>query len=216
MKELGPIFNRLTDVAQCPRGSVEDYYVQNFKAPSKGFFVECGAGNGLIQTNTAYLDRKLGWSGILIESHDLLFSELEKNRSHERVKCVHETVGAHGKEVMFNEIVFDGSAGSQYLGWSAVVDKGGRFAKKKKSKSITAVLQENNAPRVIDYCVIDVESAYDEVVSNLDLDAFHIKLLAVEFKPPGRYCDLVNRILSKGYSLRHIIPEGHDYIFEKA
>jgi len=195
---------------------VEDYYLKNFEIPREGFFVECGAGNGLIQPNTAFLERKLGWSGILIESHDLLFSELEKNRATGRVQCVHATVGVHDKEVIFDEIHYDGTPHSECLGCSSIVDVKTKFARKKKCKSITSVLREASAPSVIDYCVIDVEYAAADVIHTLDLDAFLIRFLAVELKPEDRYCQAVNYILSKGYLLKRILPIGPDYLFVKA
>jgi len=214
-KELGPIFNQLSSLDQCAPGAVEAYYLKHFAVGRNGFFVECGAGNGLVQTNTGHLQRELGWSGLLIESHDLLYSELIKNRVRAGVKCLHETVGPDNGEVLFDEIIYDGSPWSEYLGRSSIVNKQGRFTTRKTARGMSRILREHDAPRIIDYCVIDVEDSAPAVLRTLNLDEFSVKFLAVEMRRVGDYCNAVNSILAKGYSLKHITPDGQDYIFVK-
>jgi hypothetical protein len=129
--------------------------------------------------------------------------------------CLAETVGAHDKEVIFNEIHYDGKPDSHYLGCSSIVSAETRFAKKKTCKGLTSILRENHAPKIIDYCVIDVEYGAADALQGLDLDEFLIRFLAVELKPEDRYCQAINRLLSKGYALRQILQIGPDYIFVK-
>ena len=50
----------------------------NFK---DGFYIECGAYNGVDQSNTWYLENSLNWRGILIEPNKKSFNELTTNRS---------------------------------------------------------------------------------------------------------------------------------------
>lgn len=46
-----------------------------------GFFVECGAYDGEMRSNTLVLERKLGWNGLLVEADPINFSKmLLKNR----------------------------------------------------------------------------------------------------------------------------------------
>ena len=47
---------------------------------SNGFYIECGANDGVNQSNTWYFEKKLNWSGLLIEPIDSVFKELKKNR----------------------------------------------------------------------------------------------------------------------------------------
>ncbi len=44
------------------------------------FFIECGALDGELRSNTLYLERVLGWDGLLIEADPDNFKELEWKR----------------------------------------------------------------------------------------------------------------------------------------
>jgi len=47
----------------------------NFK---DGFYIECGANDGVNQSNTWYFEKNLNWRGILIEPNKQIFEELKK------------------------------------------------------------------------------------------------------------------------------------------
>jgi hypothetical protein len=56
-------------------------YTKIFKnTVRKGFFVEIGARNGLVTSNTLFFERQLGWTGLLIEPNPKDFQQLAKNR----------------------------------------------------------------------------------------------------------------------------------------
>lgn len=47
----------------------------------KGFFIECGALDGQVRSNTLFMEQHLGWQGILIEADPKNYQKLlEKNR----------------------------------------------------------------------------------------------------------------------------------------
>ena len=54
----------------------------NFK---DGFYIECGANDGVNQSNTWYFEKNLNWRGILIEPNKQIFEELKKNRSSKNI-----------------------------------------------------------------------------------------------------------------------------------
>ncbi|XP_011135246.1 uncharacterized protein LOC105180701 isoform X2 [Harpegnathos saltator] len=52
-----------------------------FEDKRNGFFIECGAYDGETRSNTLYLERFRGWSGLLIEADPINFTKmLQKNR----------------------------------------------------------------------------------------------------------------------------------------
>lgn len=53
--------------------------INNFKK-KKCFFFEAGANDGMMQSNTLIVEKKLNWSGILVEPLPHLFSKLKTNR----------------------------------------------------------------------------------------------------------------------------------------
>lgn len=47
---------------------------------SNGFYIEAGAYDGVLQSNTKYLEEKYGWTGLLVEPSPKVFESLQKNR----------------------------------------------------------------------------------------------------------------------------------------
>lgn len=59
-----------------------DEYLNNefFKNKRNGFFIECGAFDGIIESSGKVFEESLGWSCINIEAHPGLFKRLKDNR----------------------------------------------------------------------------------------------------------------------------------------
>lgn len=56
------------------QGLIDEYLNNNFiKDRRDGFFVECGAGDGLTESTCKFFEESLGWSGINIEPAPVLF-----------------------------------------------------------------------------------------------------------------------------------------------
>ncbi len=76
----------------------------NFK---NGFYIECGANDGVNQSNTWYFEKSLNWRGILIEPNKQIFQELKKNRSSknifENVALVSEDFKNKNEEIYLSE-----------------------------------------------------------------------------------------------------------------
>ena len=67
------------------------------------FFVEFGVENGL-ECNTAYLARRLGWSGVMMEADERRFEELRKNyRRFPKIRTVRALVTVENASRMFSE-----------------------------------------------------------------------------------------------------------------
>ena len=81
---------------------------KNFKL--HGTFIEIGAHDGKSISNTWWLEKCLGWSGLLIEGHPLTFAKCQENRDN---KCTHIAVCDEnaGGTVEFVGGVGDGGAG---------------------------------------------------------------------------------------------------------
>ena len=78
----------------------QDLWVANlFDRKENGFFIDLGANDGVSDSHTYILEKKLNWSGICIEPNENVFKELEKNRD-----CVLDQsliYSVEGKEVEF-------------------------------------------------------------------------------------------------------------------
>lgn len=94
----------------------QDRYVHEtfFKDFHRGTFIEFGALDGLLDSNTLFFERELDWTGILIEPNPLAFAMLEKNRPHCRVEQV--AISNENKTMPFMRI--DGG----FYGWSGLLE----------------------------------------------------------------------------------------------
>tara|TARA_E500000331_G_C17145432_1_gene664707 strand:+ start:269 stop:1042 length:774 start_codon:yes stop_codon:yes gene_type:complete len=172
-----------------------------FKSKKNGFFLDLAATNGLMENNTFVLERCYGWNGIAIEANDIFFEKLKKNR---KCICVNEVVGGNEEDVKFLEsgptggIVGD-NYDNNYIKREQLLKKLKGKIKTKKTKILQKILEENNAPFVIDYFSLDVEGSETEIIKNFDFSKYTFLSMTVERPTPE-----LNKILFK-----------NDYIFVK-
>lgn len=71
-----------------------------------GIFIEVGANDGIAQSNTKRLEEFHGWTGILIEPSECLFSQLTSNRPNSR--CFQCALGSFEEDGSYISGDFDG------------------------------------------------------------------------------------------------------------
>ena len=60
---------------------IDEYLYKNYlKNIEKGFYIECGAANGIEQSNTAALNFHYGWKGLLIEPNPFQYKNMSQLR----------------------------------------------------------------------------------------------------------------------------------------
>src|ERR1700730_5984688 len=147
-----------------------------------GFFVEFGATNGLVNSNTWLLEKKYGWDGILAEPNPVWHAVLGANRS---AAIDHRCVdGVTGKTVTF----LTTNASDPELSSIAEFADGDHFAEvRAKGNAIEVapvslgdLLSQHNAPAEIDYLSIDTEGSELAILSQLDFSRHVINLISVE------------------------------------
>ena len=57
------------------------YVISHFKNKRNGTFIDIGANDGISLSNTYYLEKELGWSGICFEPIPDIFSRMDKVRN---------------------------------------------------------------------------------------------------------------------------------------
>lgn len=147
-----------------------------------GFFVEFGATDGVLLSNTFLLEKEFHWRGICAEPNPKLFEELKKNR-----RCIVSRAciaGLTGDEVDF--IFADAYGGfakyamdDMHAGKRAAYAAAGETARL-KCISLDDFLNENNAPRDIDYLSVDTEGSEFEILSSFRIRDWNIRLITVE------------------------------------
>ena len=176
----------------------------NFK--SNGFFVEFGACDGKLLSNTFLLEKKFNWTGILCEPSRYYIKNLKKNRScHIENKCVYSVTG---KNLLFidsklKELSFINNFRpvdkflkmDQYLLNRKAVNK-----YIVKSISINDLLKKYNCPKVFEYLSIDTEGTEYEIIKNLNFSQFRPKIITIEhnYNTPLRN-NIYNLLIEQNY-----------------
>lgn len=168
------------------------------------FYVDVGANDGLIVSNTAYFDFDLGWKGICIEPHPRAFSELKKNR----LNSINLNLCISNSNDEIDFLVIDGYA-EMLSGIDSMyhpdhrkriddeINKNGGSKKivKIKSKPLKDIFEERSITKV-DYLSIDTEGSEYEIISSIDFEKVDIRVISTENSSKSN----INEFLTeKGY-----------------
>lgn len=174
-----------------------------------GTFVEIGAHDGVTYSNTLYLERERGWSGVVVEPIPEVFTKLQENR---HCQCLNACIFKTDGTVYFR--VLDGY--SQML--SGIVDEyderhlerierelrehGGQAREIEVQACTMSSLLTKYDLQTIDYLSIDVEGGEYEVLQGLDFGRVAVKVIGVE----NNYRDArIPRLLTaKGYVFKAV------------
>jgi len=168
-----------------------------------GFFVELGANDGLSQSNTFFLEKKLGWTGILVDPSIQKLSLAKKIRHSSLVLNYFCSNKSKRKITLFDN---DLETSVLNLNRSSRINT--------EVKTLTEILIKNNAPKTINFLSLDVEGHEYEVLEGLDLNLYLIQVLLIEIRSK-KALDMISTFLSyRGYKCKEKITI-HDYIFMK-
>lgn len=143
-----------------------------------GYFIELGACDGLYLSNTLFFERELGWNGICIEPNNNYFNKLTNNR-----KCNKSNELVYSEEGHILEFALDEAT-------SGVVDNNigpftnKKYTVKKQTTTLSKILDNYNAPPIIDYLSLDVEGQEYNILSTFPFDRFKFRCLTVEHNAP--------------------------------
>ena len=187
-----------------------------------GYFVELGANDGVTQSNSLYFERHRGWRGVLVEPAPQNFLKCRQNRSVKSsifcAACVsfgysQEFVRIAYLNLMSTPISMESDIqdpraharlGDRFLGHGETIFEFGAVA-----RPLNSLLQEADAPKLIDFLSLDVEGAELEVLKGVDHNAFRFKFILVECRDFTR----LNAYLeSKKYQFVEKLS-GQDYLF---
>jgi len=189
-----------------------------------GYFIELGANDGISQSNTLYLEKYLGWHGVLVEPEKSNFLKCLNNRStnnkifccacvsfnykDEFVKIVYSNLMsvALGLETDLQDQYSHAKIGEKFLRSDQKI-----FTFDASAKTLNELLVTANSPEFIDLAVIDVEGAEIEVLKGIDYSTYSFKYICIESRNINKISDYLN---SYGYKLIEKLTH-HDYLFKK-
>lgn len=179
----------------------QDKWVINdvFNYKKNGYFVDLAATDGIKNNNTYLLEKNLNWKGICIEPNPKFHSNLRKNR-----KCLIYTDPIDGENDTVIDFRVDNGPGG------GIVDddtdnnykiRGNQLRSNKakivkmKTKTLEYILDQSNAPKIIDYLSFDVEGAETRILRNFPFEKYTFLSMTIE-RPT---VELNNLLFSKGY-----------------
>lgn len=157
-----------------------------FPRTHRGFFLEIGAGNGFIGSDTFVLEQDFGWSGICIEANPLLFETL-KNTVQRRCTTVNTCIDESRRPVQFilsgdtSGIVADDTDNSFAMRREKIRRLNAKgHVRTLDAQPIAEILKVHGAPPIIDYFSLDVEGAEERIIKSFPFDAHRVLAMTVE------------------------------------
>ena len=174
-----------------------------------GYFVDVGASDGVGLSNTLTMERELGWKGLCIEPNPVFFERLKINR-----KCALSTDVVdfkNGNIVTFrvdnnalggivaddtdNNIAVRGSPSHiahERPGWRPLAMA---TTMSRETKTLDVLLENAQAPSIIDFLSLDVEGAETRVLKNFPFDRYVFLTAVIERPQP----ELEKILFTHGY-----------------
>lgn len=188
-----------------------------------GYFVELGANDGYTESNTLSLEIKKSWRGILIEPipGQFLTCCYYRSRPGNHLFCNACVPFDYDKKYVdiqyanlmsvslnlnseIQDIEKHLKSGRGHLISSARSLQFGTIA-----RTLTSILDESNAPNLIDFLSLDVEGVELSVLKGIDFDKYKFKYMLIEC----RKLSTVEKFLKKhGYKKLEKLTH-HDYLF---
>lgn len=164
-----------------------------------GYFVEFGAADGLIFSNTLLLEKKYKWTGIIAEPGIIWHEALLKNRDCKIDKrCVWNKNGEYltfnqtavpefSTIDIFSQIDYNENLRNDFLSYDV------------ETITLESLLSNANAPNVIDYLSIDTEGSEFEILSSFNFERYRFNFITVEHNFTLMREKIYTLLLSKGY-----------------
>ncbi|XP_059488980.1 uncharacterized protein LOC132204476 isoform X2 [Neocloeon triangulifer] len=183
--------------------------IQMLKNRTNGFFVECGALDGEVASNTLTLERFFNWTGLLVEASP---KELKLLNSKNRKAWVAPTcmsLNTTPQMITFHE---------DWVLGKVVGTKETDVKSETKSGYVDLLCLPFNTLMTslnrtkIDFFSLDVEGFEFEILKTIDFKKFEFDLITLEHKHTGKNHDLIVPFMDRnGYSLN--LTTAMDYFF---
>jgi FkbM family methyltransferase len=168
----------------------------------EGFFVEFGATDGVLLSNSWLLEKHFGWRGICAEPNPKLFERLQKNRSCQLSQaCIFRSSGNQMGFVLADAYggLTDLARDDQHL------DKRNAYADIGETIDVTTtslldLLDQMHAPPVIDYISIDTEGSELAILEGMDWSRYQFRCITVEHNFTAQRQGIQTILEGQGYS----------------
>jgi FkbM family methyltransferase len=178
-----------------------------------GYFVEAGAYDGFIQSNTYWFERFRGWRGVMVEPVPHLFARARRQRRGAHVvNCALVPEGHRDSMVtlsyggLMSTVRGAKGGGEEELAHVTAGDMFGlddvAYEVTAPARTLTSVLEEAGAPADVDLLSLDVEGFEVNVLRGLDLERFRPRFLLIEMHDVESLRPRIEEVLQDRYELQ--------------
>jgi FkbM family methyltransferase len=196
IRKFGYVPKRLSD-----RGQDRWVIDEVFHGKRNGYFVELGAHDGFSDSNTLVLEKRYGWSGLLIEPNPIDFAKITEvnNRTATPVPLAVDPEGGKLEFVRDGQlsglITPDSDNGSEMRVGEIKRARATGLVRTVKAVPLERVLDKYDAPPVIDYFSLDVEGSETRILRSFPFERYTFLSMTIE-RPTVELNEL---LFSKGY-----------------
>jgi len=155
--------------------------LEHLRYKTNGYFVDIGAADGKSLSNTYKMEKEYGWKGICVEPLTEPFKLCEQNRPDSicRNTLIYDKCG----EVEFNYI--DGAEGESYMYSGISQDitchkSAGGQKVLMNAITLTKLLEEAEAPELMDFLSLDTEGSELKILQGLDHNKYKFRYMTIE------------------------------------
>ena len=190
----------------CSQLGQDRFIDEFFKEKRNGVFLDVGANDGVYISNTLFLEKERGWTGICIEPLPVEFNKLTENRSSINLNiCVSDFEGetdftyVEGYANMLSGMSDEYNPTHMERILGEVNHYGGKIHNiKAPVKTLQSVLDKHNILD-IDFCSIDTEGSEFSIVKSIDFNRTNIKVFIIENN--YKETNIEEFLATKGYYL---------------
>lgn len=187
---------------------VRDY----FQDRREGVFLDVGANHYQNRSNTFYLEKQLGWSGIAIDALDEFAADYATHRPRTRFVAMFASDVADSSVQFFvpdNNLV--SSASREFTARYGAAGK----PRQVPTTTLTEVLDQAGIQK-IDYLTMDIELAEPKALKGFDIDRFQPELVCIESHPEIRQ-QLLDYFNRHGYVVvgKYLRIDPHNLYFQR-
>ena len=186
----------------------------------KGFYVELGANDGALASNSYFFELRKKWHGILIEPAPNLFLECYARRGKKNKvycnACVPFDYSDEFVRLKYMGAMTVSESLKNDLDVKDFMSRGEAnvnvdetvFEFAALSATLSSLLDRSSAPQIVDFLSLDVEGAELEVLKGINFKKYTFKCMVIESREPIK---IMNYLEGHGYFLYKKVSH-HDYI----
>ena len=170
-----------------------------------GTFLEFGAYDGVTFSNTFLLEKRLNWSGVLIDPIPKHFEQMKLNRD---CISIHAAITVSKKE--FVKILESPASNlSRPVSKRSVTNK----THKVPAFTLVEIIDKYFPAKSLDYLSIDVEGEDLEILASVDFSKYEINAICVEHNNRINSKEILKYMEESGYELVWSEYSGNDFWF---